>query len=464
MWSESPTAPSTLDAPKKYWWLEDFVVCLAGSLPAKTSSTWMLPLVPLIFPLKHLPRGCVEFNVPPLFPPKHLPRGSLPAILLVRHHSVITISVADPSTIDCRLPPLRKFITARYPLPLAYHTIIHRCRRSIFSFHPTRPALSMSLKRLSFTTLMATFAIMTMTSTRAFQQQILRPVSTSRRAALWTHPSDYDGIHMSALTSSSIYLGSRSVGASRIGASKRSSHYRHSSRTTRLLSQTSSSSTTDTLSDESTAISLENKIKTKGDEIRSLKEKGISKEELAPHLAELMELKSQLNPSQQQQPQSTKKETQTSTNNANIEENAESDFITPRSTNYSKWYNDIVRICDLAETSPVRGCMVIKPWGMSLWDQIRTNLDARIKEHGAENAYFPLLIPQSFLSKEAEHVDGFAKECAVVTHHRLTTDTSSEKGGLMADPEAELEDPLIIRPTSETMIWSMFKKWIVSHR
>jgi prolyl-tRNA synthetase len=106
---------------------------------------------------------------------------------------------------------------------------------------------------------------------------------------------------------------------------------------------------------------------------------------------------------------------------------------------------------------------VIKPWGMSLWDQIRTNLDTRIKDHGAENAYFPLLIPQSFLSKEAEHVDGFAKECAVVTHHRLTTD-KSEKGGLMADPEAELEDPLIIRPTSETMIWSMFKKWIVSHR
>lgn len=268
---------------------------------------------------------------------------------------------------------------------------------------------------------------------------------------------------MSALTSGAIFLRSRSVGASRIGATKRSSHYRHSSRTTRLLSQTSSS-TTDTLSDESTVLSLENKIKTKGDEIRRLKEKGISKEELAPHLAELMELKSQLNPSQQQQPQSTKKETQTSTNNANIEENAESDFITPRSTNYSKWYNDIVRICDLAETSPVRGCMVIKPWGMSLWDQIRTNLDARIKEHGAENAYFPLLIPQSFLSKEAEHVDGFAKECAVVTHHRLTTDTSSEKGGLMADPEAELEDPLIIRPTSETMIWSMFKKWIVSHR
>ncbi|EED94865.1 predicted protein, partial [Thalassiosira pseudonana CCMP1335] len=146
-----------------------------------------------------------------------------------------------------------------------------------------------------------------------------------------------------------------------------------------------------------------------------------------------------------------------------VVEDAESDYITSRAENYSKWYNDIIRVCDLADNSPVRGCMVIKPWGMSIWDQIRNDLDARIKEHGAENAYFPLLIPKSFLSKEAEHVDGFAKECAVVTHHRLTVDPSGE-GGLIADPEAELEDPLIIRPTSETMIWNMFKKWIVSHR
>jgi hypothetical protein len=100
---------------------------------------------------------------------------------------------------------------------------------------------------------------------------------------------------------------------------------------------------------------------------------------------------------------------------------------------------------------------------MSLWETVRDDLDKRIKEHGAENAYFPLLIPKSFLSKEAEHVDGFAKECAVVTHHRLTADPDGEKG-LIADPEAELEDPLIIRPTSETMIWHMFKKWIISHR
>ena len=101
---------------------------------------------------------------------------------------------------------------------------------------------------------------------------------------------------------------------------------------------------------------------------------------------------------------------------------------------------------------------------MSLWDSIRSDLDSRIKSHGAENAYFPLLIPQSFLSKEAEHVDGFAKECAVVTHHRLTADPDGEKGELMVDPTAKLEEPLIIRPTSETMIWHMFRKWIVSHR
>ena len=122
--------------------------------------------------------------------------------------------------------------------------------------------------------------------------------------------------------------------------------------------------------------------------------------------------------------------------------------------------NDLIRVTGLAETSPVRGCMVIKPWGMALWDRVRSELDEKIQEHGAENAYFPLLIPKSFLSKEAEHVDGFAKECAVVTHHRLT----AGEGGLIADPEAQLEDPLIIRPTSETMIWFMFRKWINSHR
>ena len=233
----------------------------------------------------------------------------------------------------------------------------------------------------------------------------------------------------------------------------------------RYMSQTASPEAS-TLSDEQKT-ELESKIKEKGDVIRIMKEQGVSKDELAPHIAELLSLKAELDPSsvsppkkkkgQQQQQQKQKQQPKKQS------DDAESDYITPRSENYSKWYNDIIRVCSLAETSPVRGCMVIKPWGMSLWDQIRNDLDDRIKEHGAENAYFPLLIPKSFLSKEAEHVDGFAKECAVVTHHRLTADGAGDEG-LIADPDAELEDPLIIRPTSETMIWNMFKKWIVSHR
>lgn len=198
---------------------------------------------------------------------------------------------------------------------------------------------------------------------------------------------------------------------------------------------------------------LEAKIKAKGDEIRALKEDGADKATVAPLVEELLALKAKLEP-----PKSTpqKKEQK----KQDDDEENESDFITARSVDYSKWYNDLIRVTGLAENSPVRGCMVIKPWGMSLWDRVRTDLDARIQEHGAENAYFPLLIPKSFLSKEAEHVDGFAKECAVVTHHRLT----AGEGGLIVDPDAELEDPLIIRPTSETMIWYMFRKWINSHR
>ena len=203
--------------------------------------------------------------------------------------------------------------------------------------------------------------------------------------------------------------------------------------------------------------SLEAEIKSKGDEIRSLKESGASKEAVAPLVKELLALKEKLDPTLVKKP--TEKKSEASTNNE--EDGAESDFITARNVDYSKWYNDLIRVTGLAETSPVRGCMVIKPWGMSLWDRVREELDAKIKDHGAENAYFPLLIPKSFLSKEAEHVDGFAKECAVVTHHRLK---ASEEGGLIADPDAELEDPLIIRPTSETMIWYMFRKWINSYR
>lgn len=195
---------------------------------------------------------------------------------------------------------------------------------------------------------------------------------------------------------------------------------------------------------------LEAQIKAKGDEIRALKEDGADKATVAPLVQELLALKEQLNPNEPKEQKQPKQKQQ----------EEESDFITARAVDYSKWYNDLIRVTGLAETSPVRGCMVIKPWGMSLWDRVREDLDARIKEHGAENAYFPLLIPKSFLSKEAEHVDGFAKECAVVTHHRLT----AGKDGLIADPDAELEDPLIIRPTSETMIWYMFRKWINSHR
>ena len=209
------------------------------------------------------------------------------------------------------------------------------------------------------------------------------------------------------------------------------------------------------------------KIKAKGDEIRALKDGGADKATVAPYVEELMSLKAQLDPSILKDKKETKPGKQQKAKNqpaakAADDEDAESDFITPRATDYSKWYNDIIRVTGLAENSPVRGCMVIKPWGMAIWDRVRNELDAKIQEHGAENAYFPLLIPKSFLSKEAEHVDGFAKECAVVTHHRLTT--SADGTDLIADPEAELEEPLIIRPTSETMIWYTFRKWIKSHR
>ena len=136
--------------------------------------------------------------------------------------------------------------------------------------------------------------------------------------------------------------------------------------------------------------------------------------------------------------------------------------LTTREADYSAWYQEVIAAGDLVDQSPVKGCMVIKPTGMALWDSLRGELDKRIKESGAENAYFPLFIPVSFLSKEAEHVEGFAKECAVVTHHRLRSIEGG--GGVEADPDAELEEPLIVRPTSETMIWHMFQKWIMSYR
>ncbi len=130
-----------------------------------------------------------------------------------------------------------------------------------------------------------------------------------------------------------------------------------------------------------------------------------------------------------------------------------------REENYPEWYQQVIRAADLAENSPVRGCMVIKPWGYGLWENIRRELDERFKETGHKNAYFPLFIPLSFLQKEANHVDGFATECAVVTHHRLK---KNAEGQLV--PEGELEEPLIVRPTSETIIGEMFSKWTESYR
>ncbi len=136
--------------------------------------------------------------------------------------------------------------------------------------------------------------------------------------------------------------------------------------------------------------------------------------------------------------------------------------LTPRAVDYSKWYNELVVKADLAEQSAVRGCMVIKPYGYAIWETIQAELDRRFKENGVKNAYFPLLIPKSFLSREAEHVEGFAKECAVVTHHRLMNDPEGK--GVVVDPKARLEEELIIRPTSETIIWSTYKNWIASYR
>lgn len=136
--------------------------------------------------------------------------------------------------------------------------------------------------------------------------------------------------------------------------------------------------------------------------------------------------------------------------------------ITKRKDNYSQWYLDIVKRAGLADHSQVKGCMVIKPTGFAVWENMRDQLDRMFKDTGHVNAYFPLFIPKSFLSREAEHVEGFAKECAVVTHHRLMNDPSGE--GIVVDPEAKLEEELIVRPTSETIIWDTYKDWINSYR
>jgi prolyl-tRNA synthetase len=137
-------------------------------------------------------------------------------------------------------------------------------------------------------------------------------------------------------------------------------------------------------------------------------------------------------------------------------------FLTTREENYSQWYNDLVIKADMAENSAVRGCMVIKPYGYSIWEKIQAELDKKFKATGHVNAYFPLFIPKSFFSREASHVEGFAKECAVVTHYRLKNDPNGK--GIIVDPEAKLEEELIVRPTSETIIWSTYKNWIQSYR
>ena len=130
-----------------------------------------------------------------------------------------------------------------------------------------------------------------------------------------------------------------------------------------------------------------------------------------------------------------------------------------RAEDYPEWYQQVIKAADMAERSPVRGCMVIKPWGYALWENIMQAMDGLFKETGVKNAYFPLFIPLSFMQKEAEHVEGFAKECAVVTHHRLE---KNDSGGLV--PAGPLSEPLVVRPTSETIIADAFSKWISSYR
>ena len=136
--------------------------------------------------------------------------------------------------------------------------------------------------------------------------------------------------------------------------------------------------------------------------------------------------------------------------------------LTKSDENYSQWYNDLVLKAGLAENSAVRGCMVIKPYGYAIWEKMHDVLDKMFKETGHENAYFPLFIPKSFFSREASHVEGFAKECAVVTHYRLKNDPDGN--GVVVDPAARLEEELIVRPTSETIIWNTYKNWITSYR
>jgi len=144
----------------------------------------------------------------------------------------------------------------------------------------------------------------------------------------------------------------------------------------------------------------------------------------------------------------------------NAPKTADTASVTPRAKDYAQWYLDVIKRGDLAEHSPVRGCMVIKPHGYAIWEKMQRELDDRFKATGHVNAYFPLFIPLSYLTKEEQHAAGFAKECAVVTHHRL----KSINGEVVVDPESKLEEPLVIRPTSETIIWAQYKGWIQSYR
>ena len=136
--------------------------------------------------------------------------------------------------------------------------------------------------------------------------------------------------------------------------------------------------------------------------------------------------------------------------------------VTPQSKDYSKWYTDVITKAELADYGPVKGTMVIRPYGYSIWEVVKDSFDKEFKKTGHTNAYFPLFIPKSFLSKEAEHVDGFAKECAIVTHTKLTSINAGKS--VEVDPDSKLDEEIIIRPTSETIIWSMYKKWIKSYR
>ena len=136
--------------------------------------------------------------------------------------------------------------------------------------------------------------------------------------------------------------------------------------------------------------------------------------------------------------------------------------VTPKSEDYARWYTDVITKAEMADYGPVKGTMVIRPYGFGVWESIKEAFDKRFKETGHVNAYFPLFIPKSFISKEADHIEGFAKECAVVTHSRLKS--APDGKGVIVDPDSKLEEEIIVRPTSETVIWSMYKKWINSYR